>query len=481
MMYNKFMQFQRVILFFLILIALTGCTQQQPAKTASSQPEIKNVILIGIDTLRAGELGFMGYDRPTSPFLDEFAKRCVVFERTYTPKALTLPAFASLLSGKHVINHQATDNGMILSKELHLLAGDFRNAGFLCLGFPAAEVISKKYGINKGFDYYSDISGSPGAQIPGSMVNASVKRFLDGNPGKNELSFPENDKPIFLFIHYFDTHTPYTPDASTLKLFADLDYKGPFDGGHDIIKAYNHYETELDEADLRHCRDLYDSEIRILDRYIRELFTMLEEAGLMDNSIIAITADHGENLGEHHAITHGHPYEDGLHIPLMFHFPHDLYAGMRVDALVELTDVLPTAMDAAGVPIPEMIDGGTLIPLMANPELPHPERNYLLALGGTNDEEKRTYSVFDGTYRLMKDIRWSETSLLYNIKEDPHESTDIAADNPDLVEFYESIIVLMAAGLSLPDIDNAKIGIKEEKAGIDPESEEMLRSLGYLN
>jgi len=475
------MQFQRIILFFIILIALTGCTQKQPAKTASSQPEIKNVILIGIDTLRAEELGFMGYDRPTSPFLDEFAKRCVVFERTYTPKSLTLPAFTSLLSGKHVINHKTNGNGIVLPKELHLLAEDFGNAGFLCLGFPAAEVISKKYGINKGFDYYSDISGSPGAQIPGSMVNASVRRFLEGNPKKDELSFPENDKPIFLFIHYFDTHTPYSPDASTLNLFADPDYKGPFDGGYGIIGTYNAYKTELDEADLQHCRDLYDSEIHILDRYIRELFTMFEKAGLIDNSIIAITADHGENLGEHHNITHGHPYEDGLHIPLMFHFPHDLYAGMRIDNLIECTDVLPTTMDAAGVPIPEMIDGRTLIPLMANPELPHPERNYLLALGGANDEKKTTYSVFDGTYRLIKDIRWSETSLFYNIMEDPHELTNIAADNPDLVKLYESIIVLMAAGLSPPDIDDAVIGINEGMAEIDPESEEMLRSLGYLN
>lgn len=477
--YNKNMNSKWLTWLFLLL-AFLSLSCQPKAVPEDKVPEVRNVILVAIDTLRAEHIGFMGYDRPTTPFLDEFAKRCIVFNRAYTPRALTLPAFASLLSGNHVVNHRINENGLKLPDELHLLAEDFKNAGFVTVGYPAAEVISSKYGLHRGFDFYMNVSHTPGAQVPGSVINDAVGRFLKGTPEQGELSFAGLTEPVFLFIHYFDTHTPYTPSPSMLRLFGDPEYNGPFTGGHGPVQAYNRGELELNDTDLQHARDMYDAEIRILDGYMQQLFALFDEAGLMDNSIIAFTADHGENFGEHHALTHGHPYEDGLRIPLMFHLPGDYKAGKRINALVELTDVLPTVMDITKVGVNGEIDGKSLLPLLAD-DPGYPERKYLLARGGHNNEDKPTFGLFDGKFRLMRDIRWSETTLLYDISKDPHEATDIASDNKEVVKLMSSIIDVMAVGLAPPEIGEAILAGRDIEQELDPETEEMLRSLGYLN
>jgi len=155
----------------------------------------------------------------------------------------------------------------------------------------------------------------------------------------------------------------------------------------------------------------------------------------------------------------------------MFHFPHDLAAGMRIDALVELTDTVPTIMDLLDVPIPEGIDGRSLLPLIEQAEEADTAgRQFLLANGGFNKAGKRTYGLFDGTHRLIKDIRWSDASLLYDIMADPLETHDIAGENPELVEYLESVVTLMSEGEQ-----------PSEAFEMDPETEEMLRSLGYLH
>jgi arylsulfatase A-like enzyme len=227
----------------------------------------------------------------------------------------------------------------------------------------------------------------------------------------------------------------------------------------------------LNEADLLHTRDLYDAEVRSFDNKLRSLFDLLERTGLMDNSVVVLTADHGENLGEHHYLTHGHPYEPALHIPLLFHFPKDLGAGIRISSLVEGTDIVPTLMDLAGVAVPDGLDGHSLLPLIQDPSGESGGgRQFLLSCGGFNNENKRTYSLFDGRYRLIKDIRWSEKPLLYDISVDPSEENDISDANPDNVELFSALIQAMSSGALPPS-----------EVEYDTQTEEMLRSLGYIH
>lgn len=404
----------------------------------------------------------MGYERDTSPWLDEFSERCLVFDRAYTPKAQTEPAFLSLWSGLHPRIHNHQRNGLVISDDIHFLVEDFYRAGYQTVGIPAAGVLASKYGIDRGFNTYFDCTAH---DIKAPAVIETVGNYLEGD-GYD----PDNGR-LFLFVHLFDPHTDYEPDPDILAQFADPYYSGPVDGTIDMLREYNDYEREFTEADLQHVTDLYDAEIRTLDDYIAELFDVFERNGLMEDSIVIFTADHGENLGEHHYITHGHPYEKGLHIPLMFHFPDEKGAGIRVDSLVELTDLLPTLMEMLDVPIPDGINGMSFLDILDDPENATVEdgRAFSLATGGWNENDERTYSLFDGRYRLTENIIWSDESLLYDILFDPLEENDIASENPELAEAHLAIIEALAAEAG-PDVEQE----------MDTETRELLESLGYI-
>jgi len=433
--------------------------------------ESGNVILIVVDTLAAQHLGFMGYERDTSPFMDELASRSVVFDCAYTPKSTTGPAVTSLLSARHPARHGVIDNGVNLPPDIRFLTEDFRDAGFATWGVAAARVLGAQYGFDRGFDYYANIPAIP---HDAPAIIERLKRILGGSPWLGEPSRAETRGPLFLMVHFYDPHTDYAPDEDILAGFADPEYSGVVDGTGEQLLRYNDYEIDLDEGDLRRVRDLYDAEIRTFDDHLRTLFDLLGEYGLIDRSIIVLTADHGENLGEHHFTTHGHPYEASLHIPLLFHFPGDRFGGTRIDAVVENTDILPTLLELADVEIPNGLDGGSLMGLI-DPEAgeTYPQREYLYAIGYPT-EAGRTYGAFDGRYRLIVDVVEGGNSdrvrdvLLYDILGDPHETRNLAGEKPDVLGRLVSVLGPMIA--PSPDI---------RMAAMDPSTQEMLRSLGY--
>jgi arylsulfatase A-like enzyme len=435
-------------------------------------PCAKNVVIIVVDTLAAQHLGFMGYDRDTSPFMDELASKSVVFTRAYTPKPTTLPAFTSLLSGVHPCHHGVFDNGVELPDNMHMLTEDFQSHDFRTWAIPAAQVIEGRFGLEKGFDFYSYPPGFPA--VAKHQIDR-VSRILTGNGWIGEPDYLSSGAPFFLMLHFYDVHTEYTPDDDILPIFADSTYNGIVDGTWEQFKRYNDYELEYNDADLEHVRDMYDAEIRSFDRHLSDLFDLFEQTGILDNSVIVITADHGENLGEHHYITHGQPYEGGLSIPLMVHFPLDRWAGMRISDLVETTDIVPTLMEAVNIGVPEGIDGQSLLPLIDGRinSAYHP-RSYLYAIGHPTDTG-RMYSIFDGTHRVTVDVDCFGNSegpaelLVYDIPDDPHEALNIRGDDPDALNHLLPSLLI--------EIQGSHYGREQT---VDPQTVEMLRSLGYI-
>jgi arylsulfatase A-like enzyme len=468
------MRFARlVILSLTLLFLLAGCKSREPEAVKDPlepyRENAQNVILIAVDTLAARNLHFMGYERETSPFMDELCDSSVVFDRAYATKALTLPSFTSIFSGLHPVSHGVDENGIVIPDELHRLTEDFQAAGFYTAGFIGANIIGTSYGMHKGFDTYADVVSH---HIPASKVIEKVGQFLSGSSTTpdNPAGWKPDSQPLFMFVHFFDTHTDYNPLQKYLNQWADFDYDGPVTGQINVFSDYNHNLIELDEDDLQRTRDLYDAEIRSFDDHMRELFSLLESSGLMDNSLVIVTADHGENLGEHHYITHGHPYEAGLHIPLMFHFPGDVGAGTHITGMVENIDVLPTAMSLVGIHAPEYLDGIDLMPAIISPQDFTTIKPVLFAFGGINSRQEKTYGLFNGRYRIVKNIRWSDEPVLWDISVDPNEEADIADQEPEVVEAMLEVIDMMAAGDK-----------PYEPIEYDPETREMLESLGYIN
>jgi arylsulfatase A-like enzyme len=339
--------------------------------------------MIAIDTLRANHLGFMGYERDTSPFLDELAARSVVFDNIYTPKSLTHPSFTAMFSGLHPIHNKIYENMWPIAEDLHMLPEDFQAAGFRTVFLSASGIIHSRYRMNKGFDEYIDADPHP--EEAWHMIEKARAQTED-------LS-----KPLFLCVHFWEPHSPYDPPPEYLAMFADPNYEGPMDGSVDVLNAYTLWQIELLSTDVQHAVDRYDGEIRGLDDQLRSLFDYFEEKGLMDNSIIIVTADHGESLGEDHIFQHCYDTNIELQIPLILHFPGDVDAGLRIPQLAENTDILPTVMDILGIRIPEGIDGISMFPLFNHPELVH--RAKLLSVG-VDDPGYFQYSEFDGTRRV---------------------------------------------------------------------------------
>jgi len=434
--------------------------------------DIENVVVIFVDTLAAQHLGFMGYERETSPVIDEFASRSVIFNNAYTPKSTTCPAYISFLSGLHPADHGVLENGVILPDDIHLLTDDLRHDGCAAWGIPAARVLDGRYGFRRGFDYYAN---TPAIPHDANEITNRIERILDGNPLLGEPELSDTEGPLFLLIHFYDTHTEYTPDDDIRELFCDPFYDGIVDGTWAQFEKFNNREIWFDDSDLRHARDLYDAEIRTFDRNLEHLFDLLTRTGLMDNSLIVFTADHGENLGEHQFITHGHPYESSLHIPLLFHFPGDAWGGMRIDTLVELTDVMPTILDLFDMKSPVGIDGSSMLSLIdLDSDGIYIEGEHLYSIGNPT-VHGRTHSIFDGTYRLIAefsehgnvDIRGDV--MLYDIPIDPTENFNLIdtrwLDLERMAPVLGRFVVAASEG-HMPDPT--------------PETREMLASLGYL-
>jgi len=372
---------------FLIGTLIVGCSKPDPRLKYSK--DIENIIIIAVDTLRANHLGFMGYDRPTSPFIDELASKSVIFTNAYSTISMTLPSFTCLFTGRHTIHNNIFKNMWPWDDELHSLVSDFQSAGFDTTAFAASGIMKSRYNQNRGFNTWTDPIHHPQEM---SVTVDMVKEKLEQTTG-----------PIFLLVHIWEPHVPYQPDPEVASLFVDPNYNGRMDASVDLLDAYTLHmlRPDLTEADVRHAVDLYDGEVRWVDNQLRDLFDFFEQKGLIENSLIIFLADHGESLGEDHIFNHRRDREVELHIPLFFHFPGDLNAGRRIPALVENTDILPTVMEVLGITPPENIDGISLFPLITGETTEHREK--LLSVG-TDDTGSFLYSEYDGERRYKVDV-----------------------------------------------------------------------------
>lgn len=285
----KFLLLIVVSLFLFFFTQNCGILKQKP-----------NILLISIDALRADHLGCYGYPRQTSPFIDSLAKEGMVFLNALTPLPATDPSFASLFTSQHPIKHNLLSNGFRLSDKLETLAEVLQKKEYFTMGAVAVDHLGSKYNFNKGFDVYSDqwsvkeYENTSHRRVAPS-VNKDVYRMLDS------YTLEKKEKPFFLFIHYFDVHRPYIK-------------RKDYTLSEEIPEDFLPRKTE----EIYNMIDNYDSEIRFVDNYIKELYLYLEKLGLTKNLIICVTADHGEQLGEH-GYTGGHAdiYRETIRIPLI--------------------------------------------------------------------------------------------------------------------------------------------------------------------
>ena len=415
---------QFVFLFILTAIVFAGCGKSK---------DLPNIIFISVDTLRADHLSCYGYDKKTTPMLDMLAKKGVLFKKAYAPAPWTLPSHASMFSGLYPSKHKAIDERVAVGKEIVMLTEKLQAAGYETGGFVSHYYLSKDYGFDRGFDKFVmklDEKAENMTKMAATWIRDNRK------------------KPFFAFIHYFDPHTPYFPPAEfrTKHFPKDLiEIKGDT---QDVLSVIHSKYPEKRDKTLRALRALYDGEIDYVDSSISELYKKLQLYKLDKNTLIIVTSDHGEEFYEHGLMEHGFTlYEEQLHVPLIFYCPEKIAMGKTTDVPVSLVDLFPTLLDYAGIPVPEKIDGRSILPLLKNPDGPVADSisNRPLHAQTTRQGPDRMCVIKDDNkYIYSPDFRLSFRSFgqeLFNLKKDPKETTNLMPTEVDLGEKYKKIMI----------------------------------------
>ncbi len=341
--------------------------------------ELPNILLVVNDAMRADVLGCYGSSVVKTPRVDRLAADGVVFERAMVQAPFTGSSFGSLFTGKYSRRHgfvkmtadaRMADN---ITLAAHLKTGAFASGGRLepqdyhCVTFMTG-ALSQAMGLMRGFDsYYEAFLGHELVDLddPWSVFRSELvlyilrckveQRFQDA-PAADEASAwlrANGDKRFFAMLHTFSTHTPYDPPAEFRAQYCDPQYAGPattFRSDH--AQAIEAGLVTPNAADVAQIRGLYYGGVAHADRQLAQVLDELERQGVLENTLVIYTADHGEELGDHDVWEHNHMFQTNLRVPLIMSWPRKLPKAARVGALVESVDIVPTVAELLGLVAP---------------------------------------------------------------------------------------------------------------------------------
>ncbi|MHC4792043.1 MAG: sulfatase, partial [Planctomycetota bacterium] len=309
----------RIFLLGLVLLVVTGLVFFL-LRSDTLPGDIRQILLISIDTCRADHLSCYGYFRKTTPNIDEIAQEGFIFRNAITPVPLTLPSHSSMLTGTIPSYHGVHDNeGYKLDESNITLAEILRENGFRTGAIISAFVMDSQFGLDQGFESYNDkfeeeIANNLIVQRRGGEVSRFAVDWLDEH----------KDEKFFLFLHYYDPHSRYEPPEPFASLYKE---------------------------------DLYAGEVAYADYCIGQVINKLKELGLYDSALIIITSDHGEMLGEHNEFTHGYYiYQSAIKVPLIIKLPGQKKS-LWIERLAGLIDIVPSICNMLGVKVPQGVQG----------------------------------------------------------------------------------------------------------------------------
>jgi arylsulfatase A-like enzyme len=436
---------------------------QRQSVRHTARPAAPNIILISIDSLRADHLHSYGYARRTSPNIDSLAADGAIFETVMSPTSWTLPAHMTLMTSLAPEEHGVITNRLRLGANVDTLPMRLQRAGYTTAGFVSATYLDGIYGFSRGFDEYDDytllrVAGEKSrAAVTSRQVAGRAIDFLQRQTAVRDA------RPFFLFLHFFDVHYNYNPPLPYARMF-DSGYAGAATGDVDSI------HEGMASSDLNHVVALYDGEIAWVDANIGNILAALRRLGMDDNTIVAITADHGEEFLEHGQAAHYKTlYDEVLRVPLVIRYPGHVFAGRRLQGQVRLMDVAPTLLTLAGLPVAKArtrTQARSLACLLTSAGPPHPAP-VLPAFGDLRGE---VASVRTGGAKLIRNLR-THREEFYDLASDPGERTNL--DALAKTQRDQLRIILDRWRSSASTSSNGK-------ADLDEEEKATLRSLGYM-
>jgi len=420
-----------------------------------------NVIVLMVDTLRADHLGYHGYERDTSPNLDRFAARAAAFKSHYSQASRTGPSVASLFTGLHVRSHGVVnpldrwDGKGILDESLTTMAEVLRDAGYDCRAIVTNPNVQTRFGFGQGIASFVTLS----VHTDAGEINTRASQWID------EIG----EKPFFLYLHYMDPHSPYAAPPPQNRLYLDPAYRGSITGEHVQLDAILRGEMETTTADRRRIVDLYDQEIAYWDREFGRFLRYLESRGRLENTIVIVVADHGEEFFEHGGVLHGYTlYKEQLHVPLAILAPG--FAPRAVDGVTRNVDVMPTVLEILDLPVPEGVQGASLVPAMRGDG-----QGERFVFSEAQIHAVRTVKLLSFQARGWKYIETLVPDTiapeLYDLAADPGERENVHESRADMADKIRRM-----RDEFLEDVPEGKI----KSVTIDEHTLELLRKMGYV-
>ena len=387
----------------------------------------QNLLVITIDTLRADRLGAYGHREARTPHLDKLASEGVVFEEAIAPVPVTLPSHASLFSGLVPPTHGVRDNTYFrLDLEARTLAEVLKAQGYETAAFVSAFVLDSSFGLDQGFDVYDDeVAGEAEtagtiAERRGALVTGSFASWLEKR---------DAGRPFFAWLHYFDPHLPYAAPA-------------PYPPG-------------------------YDGEIAYVDGEVGRVLETLAASGVEKDTLLVVTSDHGESLGEHGEKSHGFfVYDATLRVPLILKSAASLPAGKRVATPVRTIDIFPTVLEALQVPVPEGAQGRSLLTVVRGETTETPPAYAECYVSELNFGWAPLVALREEGHKYIE----APLPELYDLEADPGETKNLFNADPERAHRMKSRLADLVEGLP------ASLSSRSQP---DPDTIARLRSLGY--
>jgi arylsulfatase A-like enzyme len=469
-----------------------------------------NVIILLLDTARAQNFSCYGYDRPTSPAVDALATEGVLYEQAISPGCWSLPAQVSLLTGMFPSKHGAHELHLAYAHAYPLLPEILHEAGYCTLGVSPNSWMSDEFGVTHGFDVYLKLwqCWHTMSTTPKEAVGLLSPLVQKANRWYSRHIFPRRNRarqvcqhidkllatapePFFLYAIFWDMHLPYypSPQHATRWLPAGV----TLDQAQQVNRNQLRYfagQIPMSEADFAILRACYDGALATIDEEIGALVEMLRQRGLLDHTVLIITSDHGENIGDHSLMSHAYSLHDTLiHVPLILRYPACFPAGQRVTQQVQLTDLFPTLLDILHLDLPGVrkeLQGVSLLAVEPEAEkerlayaemlAPHPSIVALNRRVGAPEDTPR--AAFDRALRCLRmpesKVIWASDGqhALYDLRQDPDETTNRFADEPVLAATLLDMLYAWQPSNDVPYSPQLPV--------LDQDVRQRLRDLGYI-
>ncbi len=426
--------------FTTLVVAAPALESWRNSRVAPPPGNAPNVLLIVLDTVRAKSLGAYGNTRDTSPFLDRLGKSGVRFEEAYSPAPWTTPTHASIMTGLWP-TELGLDWNHTLDRQKPTVAEAIRGAGYLTAGFVAnVGNAGMNSGIGRGFTHYEDYPVSFWNILRGSRIgdrlasSDGVRRVmgeesLPDRKGSAQVSADflewldrQDPRPFFVFLNYLDAHHPYEAPSAVEARFGIT--------GHDVTDPSTQQLMDPADSAVELSLRRYEAAIAYQDDQLRRLFGELERRGKLSNTLVVVTADHGEEFGEHGALRHGNSlYSAAVHVPLIMSFPNRLESGRVVTTPVSVRSVTSTLTHVVPGVRPDTFRGPSLFDVLADATKAEP---VFSSVDGVPDQPAffpvhhgPLYALLDHGYRYIVNAEGAEE--LYRLS-DTEEHTNLASD-----------------------------------------------------